>query len=65
MSERVAVQQLRGLLEESVELHKISDVEVGVLLSGGIDSTAVTALMSRSGQRTKSFTVGFDGTRDR
>ena len=62
MSEAAAVQQLRGMLEESVELHKISDVEVAVLLSGGIDSTAVTALMSRSGQRTKSFTVGFEGS---
>ena len=59
MSEPAAVAQLRGMLEESVELHKVSDVEVGVLLSGGIDSTAVTALMNRSGQRTKSFTVGF------
>jgi asparagine synthase (glutamine-hydrolysing) len=63
ISERAAVEQLRGLLEESVELHKISDVEVAVLLSGGIDSTAVTALMSRSGQRTRSFTVGFAGSR--
>jgi asparagine synthase (glutamine-hydrolysing) len=62
ISEEAAVQQLRGMLEESVELHKISDVEVAVLLSGGIDSTAVTALMSRSGQRTKSFTVGFEGS---
>ena len=62
MSERVAVEQLRGLLEESVALHRISDVEVGVLLSGGIDSTAVTALMNRDGHRTRSFTVGFTGT---
>ena len=62
MSERVAVEQLRGLLEESVALHRISDVEVGVLLSGGIDSTAVTALMNRDGHRTRSFTVGFTRT---
>ena len=62
VSEEAAVRQLRALLEESVELHKISDVEVAVLLSGGIDSTAVTALMSRSGQRTRSFTVGFEGS---
>lgn len=61
MSEQVAVAQLRAILEESVELHKVSDVEVAVLLSGGIDSTAVTALMTRSGQRTRSFTVGFEG----
>ena len=61
MSEAVAVEQLRGILEESVALHRISDVEVGVLLSGGIDSTAVTLLMNRDGQRTRSFTVGFTG----
>ena len=61
LPEPAAVEQLRGLLEESVALHRISDVEVGVLLSGGIDSTAVTALMNRGGQRTKSFTVGFAG----
>lgn len=61
MSESVAVEQLRGILEESVDLHRISDVEVGVLLSGGIDSTAVTALLNRNGHRTRSFTVGFAG----
>ncbi len=61
MSEAVAVEQLRGILEESVALHRISDVEVGVLLSGGIDSTAVTVLMNRDGQKTRSFTVGFAG----
>lgn len=60
IAESAAVERLRALLEESIALHKISDVEVGVLLSGGIDSTAVTALMNRNGQRTKSFTVGFD-----
>jgi asparagine synthase (glutamine-hydrolysing) len=59
MSEGVAVEQLRGLLEEAVDLHRISDVEVGVLLSGGIDSAAVTALLNRNGERTRSFTVGF------
>ena len=59
MSEKVAVEQLRGILEESVDLHRISDVEVGVLLSGGIDSAAVTALLNRNGHRTRSFTVGF------
>ena len=59
VSERVAVEQLRGILEESVDLHRVSDVEVGVLLSGGIDSAAVTALLNRNGQRTRSFTVGF------
>jgi asparagine synthase (glutamine-hydrolysing) len=59
VSAKVAVEQLRGILEESVDLHRVSDVEVGVLLSGGIDSAAVTALLNRNGQRTRSFTVGF------
>ena len=45
-----------------MELHRVSDVEVGVLLSGGIDSAAVTALLNRNGHRTRSFTVGFAGS---
>jgi asparagine synthase (glutamine-hydrolysing) len=39
--------QLREVLEESIRLHLVSDVPLGVFLSGGIDSTAITALMSR------------------
>ncbi|HEX6718637.1 MAG TPA: asparagine synthase (glutamine-hydrolyzing), partial [Pyrinomonadaceae bacterium] len=42
-----AVQQLRAELEESVRLHLVSDVPLGVFLSGGMDSSALVALMSR------------------
>jgi asparagine synthase (glutamine-hydrolysing) len=53
--------ELRALLEEAVALHRISDVPLGVLLSGGLDSAAVTALLARGRGRVKTFTVGFAG----
>jgi asparagine synthase (glutamine-hydrolysing) len=55
-----AVRQLREILEDSVRRHLISDVPLGVFLSGGIDSSALVALMSRvAGERVKSFSVVF------
>ena len=55
-----AVAHLRSVLEESVRLHLVSDVPLGVFLSGGMDSSALVALMGRSGQRPKTFSVVFD-----
>jgi asparagine synthase (glutamine-hydrolysing) len=56
-----AVAQLRTHLEESVKLHLVSDVPLGVFLSGGMDSSALVALMSRiTKQRPKTFSVVFD-----
>lgn len=58
-----AVVQLRAELEESVRLHLVSDVPLGVFLSGGMDSSALVALMSRvGGQTPKTFSVVFDET---
>ncbi len=55
-------EKLRDLLRESVQLRMISDVPVGVFLSGGVDSTANVALMSQiSGSRVNTFTAGFQG----
>lgn len=48
--------QIKKVFEDSVEAHKISDVEVGSFLSSGIDSSYVTACA----QVDKSFTVGFE-----
>jgi asparagine synthase (glutamine-hydrolysing) len=55
-----AVARLRSELEETVRLHLVSDVPLGVFLSGGIDSSALVALMSHMGQRPKTFSVVFD-----
>ena len=58
-----AVVRLRAELEESVRAHLVSDVPLGVFLSGGMDSSALVALMSNiSAQPPKTFSVVFDET---
>jgi asparagine synthase (glutamine-hydrolysing) len=52
-------EELRVVMRESVRKELISDVPLGVFLSGGIDSSAVTAMMSQLGSDVKSFSVGF------
>lgn len=54
------VEQFRSLLEESVRLRLMADVPLGMFLSGGIDSSAIAALMARMVDRPiKTFSVGF------
>jgi asparagine synthase (glutamine-hydrolysing) len=55
-----AEKELVELLDESVRMHMISDVPVGILLSGGVDSTAMLSFASGTTERTlASFTLGF------
>jgi len=55
-----AVEALRGLLGRTVKDHMISDVPVGVLLSGGVDSTGVLRYAAeQAGKPIHTFTMGF------
>jgi asparagine synthase (glutamine-hydrolysing) len=59
-SRREAEGQLLDLLAETVKLHMIADVPVGVLLSGGVDSTAVLSFaVERTDKEVSTYTVGF------
>ncbi|MCC7276175.1 MAG: asparagine synthase (glutamine-hydrolyzing) [Alphaproteobacteria bacterium] len=63
IEEDAALARLDAILEESVRLHQRSDVPYGLFLSGGIDSSAVLALMARLAERpVRAFTIGFSGT---
>jgi asparagine synthase (glutamine-hydrolysing) len=54
------VDELRGILRQSVRKELISDVPLGVFLSGGLDSSAVASAMTETAHGTvKSFSIGF------
>ena len=58
---REIVDELESLLTSAVAGQMVADVPLGALLSGGIDSTTIVALMqSQSPGRIKTFTIGFD-----
>jgi asparagine synthase (glutamine-hydrolysing) len=55
---------LRERFDAAVAARLVSDVPVGVFLSGGIDSALVAASVAHSGHALKTFTVGFEGAPD-
>lgn len=58
--ERILLEKLK----KSTDLRKISDVPVGVFLSGGVDSSTNLALFSEGEKEVNTFTVGYRGTRN-
>ena len=54
-----AVNQFRGMMEESVVSRLVSDVPIGTFLSGGLDSTVVSAIAARHVDQLKTFSIGF------
>ena len=58
-SDNEAKEELLALYKKSVERHLISDVPVGLLLSGGIDSGLLLALMNLYGKSWPTYTVGY------
>lgn len=62
-SAATVVGEFRERLQESVDRHLMSDVPLGALLSGGVDSTATVAFMVRTMKEpVKTVTIGFEGS---
>ena len=60
MSEEECLEELEQRLEEAVRIRLISDVPLGALLSGGVDSSIIVALMARvCSKPVKTFSIGF------
>ncbi|MEP7129599.1 MAG: asparagine synthase (glutamine-hydrolyzing) [Sphingomicrobium sp.] len=56
----ISAEEVRAALLRAADEMAIADVPLGTFLSGGVDSSAVTAALSLSGHDVSSFTIGFD-----
>jgi asparagine synthase (glutamine-hydrolysing) len=59
ISDGEATEELLSLYRRAVKRHLSADVPVGILLSGGLDSALLLALMNESGRHWPSYTVGY------
>jgi asparagine synthase (glutamine-hydrolysing) len=63
-TEEALVEELERLLEGAVRRQLVADVPVGVLLSGGLDSSLIAAMASRATSAVRTFTIRFPGHGD-
>jgi len=56
--------EIKKILKNSVQMRLMSDRPVGVFLSGGIDSTIITGIMSELSDKVNTFSVGFEETEE-
>lgn len=61
LDEQALLEQLEALLSDAVQRQLVADVPVGILLSGGVDSSLVTAMAVRASSKVRTFTVRFPG----
>lgn len=59
VQEEHLIDELEVLLEDAVAKQMVADVPVGILLSGGVDSSLVTAMAVRKSKKVRTFTIGF------
>ena len=62
ISQKDLLDELEFLLEDAVKIQLESDVPVGILLSGGIDSSLITAFAKRTANQLKTFTIRIPGS---
>lgn len=60
-AESLLLDELDGLLADAVQRQLVADVPVGVLLSGGVDSSLITAMAARATSKVRTFTMRFPG----
>lgn len=60
VKDKILIKNIEKILKESVEYRFVSDVPVGILLSGGLDSSIITALGSEIKKELLSFSIGFE-----
>jgi len=64
MDENTIIDSLDGLLNESVKMRMIADVELGSFLSGGIDSSMILYYMQKNSlKKINTYTLGFEGAK--
>jgi asparagine synthase (glutamine-hydrolysing) len=55
----IGVSELRSIIEGSVAAHMVADVPVSAFLSGGLDSSLITAIAARQGHKIEGYTISF------